>query len=118
MINIGKLDQRGQIFTTTYLEDGDFGDRAKVTTSGAFFWYRRLPKKSEVKYKGDATFNIREIEIVLRYREDINLDDVLKLYPNNNNSGTVYTYNIEGKEEIGRAQGLRLYLSLAESRTV
>ena len=118
MKNIGKLDQRGQILTTTYVENTTFGDRNRVTTGGAFFWYRRLPKKSEVKFKGDATFNIREIEIILRYREDINLDDVLKLYPNNNNSGSFYTYNIEGKEEIGRAQGLKLYLSLAESRTV
>ncbi len=118
MINIGKLDQRGQIITSTYVEDGDFGDRQRRGVSGAFFWYRRIPKKSEVKYKGDATFNIREIEIVLRYRDDIDLDDGIKIYANNNNSGTSYTYNIEGKEEIGRAQGLRLYLSLAESRTV
>ena len=118
MINIGTLDQRGQIITTTYSEDANFGDRQRLGATGADFWFRRIPKKSEVKYKGDATFNIREIEIVLRYRDDIDLDDGIKIYANNNNSGTFYVYNIEGKEEIGRAQGLRLYLSLAYSITV
>jgi len=106
MLNIGALSQRGQLLTVSYTTLTD-GYRKKTLTPTVDFFYKKVNKRTLVEDKSQSIVGQSEIELIVRYSEDIKLNSILNLYEYNNRGAQQY-WKITSIEEIGRAQGLKI----------
>jgi len=114
MLNIGTLDQVGQLFERSTATDLNTGQRVQSLGNYVPFYFRRLLRKSENTFNANTQYNNTEFEIIARFNTAFRNDSVVKIYRNKNSSGALEYYRVIGIEEIGRGVGLKIRIQRAE----
>lgn len=113
-MNIGKLDTYVGVYGTNGVVDA-YG--SYKTTSSDFIdnaWVKKIPKKSFMTTEAKSSMvNESSFEFMTRYNETLFKAGYYFLI-----SGSSIKYYIRGVEEIGRKEGMKLFVESKVSRNI
>ena len=113
-MNIGKLDTYVGVYGTNGAVDA-YGSY-KTTTSNFIdnAWLKKIPKKSFMTTEAKSSMvNENTFEFMARYNESLFKPGYYFQI-----SGSTIKYYIRGVEEVGRKEGMKLYVESKVSRSI
>tara|TARA_R110001583_G_scaffold144552_1_gene296498 strand:- start:109 stop:465 length:357 start_codon:yes stop_codon:yes gene_type:complete len=110
MLNIGKLDLRFQLYSASSSENS-YGEVVDTMSGGVYLYARRVYKRYDIVIDGGSLHGKSDLELIVRFNDSIKLSSKLKGPIFSTDSAASIYYIVNGIEELGRREGMKLYLT-------